>query len=430
MPFNGKPQVLVLGANFGGLTVSRFIRDRCGEAVDITVIDRKPTLIFVPNIPIEVLANNNPAPKLHLNVPPILEKDDTVFIQAEIDEIDLQRREVSYRPNERPGAAGEKIGYDYLVIAMGARLAYDRIQGFGQFGHTVSDGYYGNKLRRYLHEGGYKGGPIAIGSARFHQGSRGKPDWLPDSESACEGPPLELALGLATWLGDRGLGGPEKITLFTPADMIAIDAGEEIMQQFLEMASQMGYGYVHSTQDISRLTQDGIEFANGDSVEAEVKIVFPDWVAHDQLRDLPIADEQGFIVTDLKMRCPDDPNVFAVGDCAALTVPKLGAHGHQQAEIVADQIGADLGKVSGEATERTFWPEIICIGEMGHHRAFYIHSDAWYGGDVSVFKMGYLYYALKLAFKEMYFMTGGKPPQWGVPVTELVAERRLDSSKA
>jgi len=30
----------------------------------------------------------------------------------------------------------------------------------------------------------------------------------------------------------------------------------------------------------------------------------------------------------------------------------------------------------------------------------------------------------------MYFMTGGKPPQWGVPVTELVAERRLDSSKA
>ena len=161
-----------------------------------------------------------------------------------------------------------------------------------------------------------------------------------------------------------------------------------------------------------------------------MKIVFPDWVAHNQLRDLPVADEQGFIVTDLKMRCPDDTNVFVVGDCAALTVPKLGAHGHQQAEIVANQIGTDLGKVSGEAAERTFWPEIICIGEMGHDRAFYIHSDAWYGGDISVFKMGYLYDALKLAFKEMYFMTGGKPPQWGVPVTELVAEQRLDSSKA
>jgi hypothetical protein len=42
------------------------------------------------------------------------------------------------------------------------------------------------------------------------------------------------------------------LIVVTPAQTIAIEAGEEIMQQFLEMASQMGYGYVHSTQDISR----------------------------------------------------------------------------------------------------------------------------------------------------------------------------------
>jgi sulfide:quinone oxidoreductase len=89
---------------------------------------------------------------------------------------------------------------------------------------------------------------------------------------------------------------------------------------------------------------------------------------------------------------------------------------------VAKQIAKDVGKSSAEEADKPFWPEIICMGEMGHHKAFYIHSDAWYGGETSVFKMGYLYYALKLGFKEMYFRTGGKPPSWGIPATELVAE--------
>jgi sulfide:quinone oxidoreductase len=37
-----KPHVVVLGGNFAGLTTARFIRERCSDAVDITLIDRKP----------------------------------------------------------------------------------------------------------------------------------------------------------------------------------------------------------------------------------------------------------------------------------------------------------------------------------------------------------------------------------------------------
>ncbi len=104
------------------------------------------------------------------------------------------------------------------------------------------------------------------------------------------------------------------------------------------MAGQMGFGYKKDTPDIKRITAEGIEFTNGESLEAELKIVFPDWQPHEFMKGLPIVDEVGFVVTDLTMRNPDYPNILAAGDCAAVTVPKLGALGHKQAEIVAKQI--------------------------------------------------------------------------------------------
>ena len=425
MQYFGKPHVLVLGGNFAGLTTARFIREQCGEDVNITVIDRKPYLLFVPNIPIEVFANRNPQKTLHMPIEHVLLDDGIDFIQAEVKTIDVETSLVDYVAQERPGSPVEHIKYDYLVVALGARLAYDKIEGFGEYGSTLSDTFHGNRLRRYLHEGSYKGGPIVIGSSRFHQGTKGKPDWLPTALAACEGPPLEIGLSLGTWLEDHKLGGPNKITLFTPGPVIAEDAGEEIIAKFLEMAGNMGYNYVNKTEDIKRLTADGIEFANGKSLEAEIKIVLPDWQAHSFIKDLPIVDEEGFVITSLTMRNPDYPRIFAAGDAAALTVPKLGTLGDLQARIIALQIAKDLGKVSAEKADEPFRPAVICMGDMGRDKAFYIHSDVWYGGKTSVMKMGHMIFALKLAFKEMYYRTGGKPSRWGLPLTELFIEHLL-----
>lgn len=425
MLYPGKPHVLVLGGNFAGLTSARLIREQCGKDVDITVIDLKPYLLFVPNIPIEVFANRNPQTSLHMPIEHILHDDGIDFIQAEVKAIDVETSLVDYVSMERPGSPIEHIKYDYLVVALGARLAYDKIEGFGEFGFTLSDTYHGNRLRNYLHGGGYKGGPIVIGSARFHQGTKGKPNWLPTALAACEGPPLEIALSLGAWLEDHAQGGPNKITLFTPATAIAEDAGEVIVAKFLEIAGNMGYHYVNKTEDIKRLTADGIEFTNGKSLEAEIKIVLPDWQPHSFMKDLPIVDEEGFVITDLTMRNPDYPRIFAAGDAAALTVPKLGTLGDMQARIVALQIAKDLRKVSAEKADVPFRPEVICMGDMGRNKAFYIHSDVWYGGKTSIMKMGHTIFALKLGFKEMYYRTGGKPSRWGLPLTELLTEHLL-----
>lgn len=419
-----RPTVVVLGSSFAGLTTSRFIRELAGDAIDLVVIDRNPYLTFVPNIQMEVFEDRDPLESMLLDTPRIHAKDGNRFLNADVVGLDPDDRTVRIVPSDRPGSAVEMINYDYLVIALGNRLAYDKIEGFGEYGDTVSSGYYGNKLRRRLSD--YKGGPIAIGSARFHQGLEGKPDWLPVGLAACEGPPLELGLAMDYWLRKHQRGDAHLITLFTPAAMIAEDAGESIVIPFLKMASAKGFGYLNKTEDVTRLTADGIEFESGASLEAEIKIVLPDWVPHPFLKDLPITDELGFVLTDKWMRSPSYPEVFAVGDAAAITVPKLGGLGHQEAGIVAHQIAIAVGQLNADRAGSEYHPEILCFGDTGGHRGFYIYSDEWYGGHTSVFKMGHAPYAMKLAFKEMYFRSGGKPPAFGVPATHLIMDHFPD----
>lgn len=428
---NQRPHVVVLGGNFAGLGSAQKIREYAGNNVGITLIDRKDFLLFVPNIPADVFENRDPALHQRMELRDILAKENIQFIQAEIQGIDVDTQHIELTPNERPGAAPFRMGYDYLVIALGNRLAYDEIEGFAEYGDSVSDLYLGEKLRQKLHFGGYHGGPIAIGSARFAQGDGavGLEPYpggsIPNALAACEGPPVELMMAAAHYLGETGQGGPSNITVFTPAEMIAEDAGETVVNQLLGIASKLGFNYLNNTQGIKRLTKEGIEFEDGRAVEAELKIIFPNWKAHAFLRGLPISDSEGFIVTDLLMRNPKYPNVFAAGDAAAVTVPKLGAIGHQECEIVGLQIAKEVGKLTAEQADKPLKPIVYCIGDMGAGKAFYIRSNTWFGGDTAVLRMGRVPYMLKMQYRSLFMQMKGKVPSWGLDFAEMAVEHHV-----
>lgn len=423
-----KPHVLVLGGNFAGLGSAQKIREYAGDSVEITVIDRKDYLLFVPNIPADVFENRDPAKHQRMELRPVLAKDTIRFIQGEVTALDVDAKRVSYVPSERPGAEAQSIVYDYVVVALGARLAYEKIEGFAEHGDTVSDLYHGEKLRQKLHGGGYKGGPIVVGSAMFKQGdgAQGLAPFpgggIPSALAACEGPPVEVALAMAHWLAEHNMGDAHKITITTPAHMIAEDAGEKVVGQLLAAASGMGFGYVNNTRDIVRLTATHIEFEGGQKLEAELKIVFPNWEAHSFLRGTPIADSEGFIITDLLMRNPRYPQVFAAGDCAAVTVPKLGSLGHLECEIVGKQIAKDVGVLSADKADIPLKPQVWCIGDMGGGSAFYIRSDSWYGGPNQVLKMGRIPYFLKMRYRDAFMWLGGKMPSWSNGSAQRMAE--------
>lgn len=95
-----KPHIIILGCNFAGLTTARYIHASVKDKAAITIIDRKSLLTFVPNIPLQVLANINPAIDLQYKFMSYLEHDGSEFIQAEVTIIDADTNTIFYKPNE------------------------------------------------------------------------------------------------------------------------------------------------------------------------------------------------------------------------------------------------------------------------------------------------------------------------------------------
>ena len=112
-----KPRVLVLGGNFAGLGAAQKVREYAKDKVDITVVDRKAYLDYIPNIPLEIFEGRDPAVTMHMGLVEALAHDKITFRQAEVERIDVQAQEVTVRPSERPGAPCYVMRYDYLVIA-------------------------------------------------------------------------------------------------------------------------------------------------------------------------------------------------------------------------------------------------------------------------------------------------------------------------
>lgn len=146
-------------------------------------------------------------------------------------------------------------------------------------------------------------------------------------------------------------------------------------------------------------------------------------VPHDFLKELPISDSEGSIVTDTTMRHPRYRNVLAAGNTAAISVPKLGGIGHAEADIVGKQIALDVGQMDPERANEPLKPVVYCIGDMGDNLAFYIRSNSWFGGPDQLLKMGRIPFLLKMQYKNLFFRYRGKIPEWGLDASQFLAEK-------
>jgi NADH:ubiquinone reductase (H+-translocating) len=115
MSMNSKrPRVVIVGAGFGGLSAAMALRQ---APVDLTIIDRHNYHLFQPLLYQVATASLSPA-EIAQPIRSILrdQKNARVLLD-EVSGIDVSRKTVRT-------TSGERIEYDYLIVATGARHSY------------------------------------------------------------------------------------------------------------------------------------------------------------------------------------------------------------------------------------------------------------------------------------------------------------------
>jgi sulfide:quinone oxidoreductase len=382
-----EPRVVIVGGGFAGLRVLH----RLHRAAAVTLVDERETSVSKPALP-EVALAGKPVAQARFPIGPTVRRHGARHIQAAAHRIDASQRTVVL-------ADGSSIPYDYVVLAPGARKAYDAIPGLEEHGYSVCDDEHAQRLAEAL--AAFRGGPVVVGSAPSRFGTRVP---VPELQAACEGPVGEVAFMAVHELARRKLDGP--VSVFTPGRVFFEDVGPAVHAEVEPLLAEAGIT-VHVGKTIASVGRDHVAFADGTALEAALAVVVPPYAGPPLLAASDLADDAGFLPTDSAMRHLDVPRVLGAGDATALAMPKLGHLAVHQADLAAAAIVADAtGK--GEVPE--YRPEIFCVMDRGGAEATLILSDHVYGGATDLARSGPLPRLLKWTFDAYHLHTRGHLP--------------------
>jgi sulfide:quinone oxidoreductase len=355
-------KVLILGGGSGGLATAGRLKELLGDNVNVTVIDKQTSFVMGFSL-LRVMTSEKTEQEVTFPKEKVSQKG-IKFINTEVNGIDVKNGIV------RTGQ-GESA-YDYLVIALGAELAPEKVPGFESAFHmyTLEDA---KKLRDALSS--FRGGSIrlVVSSTPFK----------------CPPAPYEAAMLIDDYLRSKGLRDKSDIQIFTPEPLPMPIAGPEIGNTVVSMLNEKGIGF-HNNAKVSLIdgSSKQIVFENGTREKYELLIAIPPHTSPKVVRESGLADASGWIPVDPKNMQTKHDRVYAIGDVAAvklpsgMMLPKAATFAFGQAEIVASNIASSV-----LGTETRSWDGFgECFIETGSGNAAY-GSGSFYSSPKPVINL-------------------------------------------
>ena len=402
-------KVVILGAGFAGLHAFYKIRHLIGKKIDVTVIDQRSHSLLKPSLP-EVAFEGAALSHSLVELEHTLTSRGATFIQDEVVKIDA-------KANTLKLGSGETVGYDYLLITLGAVKDYDAVKGFREYGYSVCDDRQAQRLWEKVKT--FEGGKIVTGAAKSTWGTRVD---APQLSAPCEGPIGEIMFMLDYYLTeDKHLTREKdyKVDVFTPGEIFFEDVGDrprEVVGKYMQERKID----LHNNKVLREIGKDFIAFEDGTQMECDLAVIIPPYSAPQVLKDSNVGDEKGFIPTDKTMRHLDYDNIFAAGDITALAQPKLGHVAIIQGAIAAASLMRDLGE---DVAIPPHDLEVFCIMNMGGHDATMIVSDVLYGGTTDKAVYSPISKMMKWGFDSyLYYNKGHMPPDFALEMTDKLVK--------
>jgi sulfide:quinone oxidoreductase len=283
---------------------------------------------------------------------------------------------------------GERIGYDYLVLATGSRIVPEEIEHFETEAHHFYTAEAALKLRQALDA--FNGGRIVIGIA-------GMPYKCPPA-------PLEVAFLIEAELRERGLRDRSALHFCSPIGRaFTIESVSEMATPILEQKGIELHTFFNvESIDPARKTVVSLE---GEELPYDLLILVPPQRGQQFLIDSKLAPAPGgWLPTDRNtLRVGDRSNVFALGDATDLPLSKAGSTAHFEAPVVTERIVAAIEGRPPAGKHADYEGRVMCFFEIGDGKGTLLQFD--YAHPPQPPRPNQLWHLGKIVFNKTYWHT-------------------------
>jgi len=376
------PHVVVLGGGFGGIYAAlEFERAIArGERLRVTLVARDNFFLFTPMLH-EVAASDLDLTNIVSPVRKLLRSVE--FFQGEVQSIDLRGKRVTVRH----GSNGHthEISWDRLVVALGSVTNFHGLPGLAERALTMKSlgdaAYLRNLLIARLEEadtecaaavrrplmtfvvagGGFAGVETIAGVNDF----------------------LREALPYYPHLREDRL----RVVLVHSGDTILPELGPRLGRYAQRKLSERGVEILTGVR-LDGIDDRSVRLSDGTEIETRAVIWTAGTSPHPLLQEVPCVKERGRLLVDEQLRLVGVPEVWALGDCAAVPDgsggwhPPTAQHALREGRLVARNVIAELrGEQPGPFRFRTLG-QLAAIGRRtGVARIFGVNFSgflAWW----------------------------------------------------
>jgi NADH dehydrogenase len=356
---------VILGGGFGGVYTARHLESLCGGRADVEIVlvSRDNFLLMTPLL--FEICSGSLGPH-HCSFPVRAFLRTTRFIEAAVAGVDLERRVVRLRAADESA----ELPYDQLVLALGARTNREMVAG-SEHAFTFKNLADAILLRNHIVE-------------RFE---RADVETSPDRKRE----QLTFVIIGGGLVGVELLG---ELTAFVDGilpyyrhikrseiRLLLLQGGPRIIPEIdPKLADYAGRVFarhpeieIRTAAHVQAIEPGKVQLA-GETLVAATIVLAAGIVPSPVVAALPVEkDKRGHIVVDGAMRCPNRPEVWALGDCAVVPspdgtpYPALAQHALREARQLAQNIVAVL---DGGRPQPFVYQTLGMMGSLGRCTAF------------------------------------------------------------